>query len=294
MTHFVSLMVVPKDVMKKGESAVTAYIAERMEPYCEEYGVAPHVDKSKEDVEQEFGNFRKELEEDLKAGKEIAGYKKSLVDNGKVKDISIREWAKDWYGRELNEKGELMSTFNRDSFFDWYRVGGRWDGILTENEQSSENGFNFDGKHETVKNNSIPARILLQKAKASMERIRLYREGAGLIAKQLESDYPFKDFGFADIFREWELLKGQDEKVWHPIYDKIEKRLAQQIREFSFHDDSIFHLIIDLQGKVHAGQTFGWFGFSKKTKSEEEWMEEYLGVLEKAKDHFVVSLDCHV
>src|ERR1700728_3854541 len=28
-------------------------------------------------------------------------------------------------------------------FSDWYRIGGRWDGWITGNEQSSDNGFNF-------------------------------------------------------------------------------------------------------------------------------------------------------
>ena len=37
--------------------------------------------------------------------------------------------------------------------WDWYRIGGRWDGWITGNPQSSVYGFNFDKKHETVQNN---------------------------------------------------------------------------------------------------------------------------------------------
>jgi len=40
-----------------------------------------------------------------------------------------------------------MGYWNNDnSFWDWYRIGGRWDGILTDNVQDvqeSENGFNL-------------------------------------------------------------------------------------------------------------------------------------------------------
>lgn len=37
--------------------------------------------------------------------------------------------------------------------WDWYRIGGRWDGWITGNSQSSDYGFNFNKKHETIKNN---------------------------------------------------------------------------------------------------------------------------------------------
>ena len=37
--------------------------------------------------------------------------------------------------------------------WDWYHIGGRWDGWITDNPQSSDNGFNFGKEHETVENN---------------------------------------------------------------------------------------------------------------------------------------------
>lgn len=63
---------------------------------------------------------------------------------------------------DCNGSGIDMSTYNPQSKWDWYRVGGRFDGRITGNEQQSENGFNFDAKHETLANNSVPVSELLQ------------------------------------------------------------------------------------------------------------------------------------
>lgn len=61
-----------------------------------------------------------------------------------------------------NGTGTYRSTYNPQSQWDWYRVGGRFDGLITRNPQSSENGFNFDAKHETLANNSVPVTELLE------------------------------------------------------------------------------------------------------------------------------------
>lgn len=64
---------------------------------------------------------------------------------------------------KCNGTGTYMSTYNPKSEWDWYRIGGRWDGRLIGNPQDSENGFNFDSKHETISNNSLPLNELLQR-----------------------------------------------------------------------------------------------------------------------------------
>lgn len=55
--------------------------------------------------------------------------------------------------------GEL-TTYNPKSKWDWWRIGGRYDGYITANRQSSEDGFNFNARHETIKNNCRPVKEL--------------------------------------------------------------------------------------------------------------------------------------
>lgn len=60
-----------------------------------------------------------------------------------------------------NGKGAYRSEYNPDSKWDWYRIGGRFDGLVTDNPQESDNGFNFHPKHQTLVNNSVPVEYIL-------------------------------------------------------------------------------------------------------------------------------------
>ena len=54
----------------------------------------------------------------------------SIVDKGLfISYEDAWEEAKDW-GYEIDENENLLSTYNPDSKWDWYSVGGRWDGFL--------------------------------------------------------------------------------------------------------------------------------------------------------------------
>ena len=53
--------------------------------------------------------------------------------------------------------GKYMTTYNPDSKWDWWRVGGRWDGLISKEgkyRESDDKGFNFHPCHERIENNS--------------------------------------------------------------------------------------------------------------------------------------------
>jgi hypothetical protein len=52
---------------------------------------------------------------------------------------------------------------NPNARWDWYRIGGRWDGWITDNRQSSDNGFNFGKLHESLENNIATTETALDK-----------------------------------------------------------------------------------------------------------------------------------
>lgn len=62
-------------------------------------------------------------------------------------------------------KGMVSSTANPEGKWDWYRIGGRWDGAIQHRDpQSADGGFNFDKKHQMVTGNyrwisEMPAEI---------------------------------------------------------------------------------------------------------------------------------------
>jgi len=55
---------------------------------------------------------------------------------------------------ECAGKGTSRSTYNPKSKWDWWRVGGRWDGLLVGEVRRSDNGFNFGEEHTQLRHNS--------------------------------------------------------------------------------------------------------------------------------------------
>jgi len=52
--------------------------------------------------------------------------------------------------------GTEKQTHNPEGRWDWYRIGGRWDGVVKKVERPSEdNGFNFAPEHQQLEHNSI-------------------------------------------------------------------------------------------------------------------------------------------
>ncbi len=58
---------------------------------------------------------------------------------------------------ECSGTGTYETTYNPKSKWDWYRIGGRWDGEITGIErESADGGFNFADNHEQLQYNSAP------------------------------------------------------------------------------------------------------------------------------------------
>ena len=287
MTHFITGIIIPKEEINRAKE----YIESSMSPYSEELEVSPYIKETKEKIKADFEEFKKDLRKQIKENN-VPDYLNKYVEDGKVKKITIKDWAEGYYGNEMDEEGNMLTTWNEDSFWDWYRIGGRWDGILTDNEQSSENGFNFDDKHETIKNNSIKVSELLKKFKAKQKEIKELRKASKIISNDLIEEAFFGHLGFADIFREFfkttDLTKEQGD-----FYDNIKKRLGEQIKDYEFYNPYSLPKII-VEGQVFGGKDFGWFGTSTDTKEIKDWEKEFEKLLEKHKNDYIINLDCHV
>lgn len=63
---------------------------------------------------------------------------------------------------DCNGTGLRTTTYNLDSKWDWYEVGGRWDGeLFGEPRPSEDGGFNFEPGHDEIQHNSRPTYELL-------------------------------------------------------------------------------------------------------------------------------------
>lgn len=72
---------------------------------------------------------------------------------------------------ECECEGTGVVSENPEGYWDWYRIGGRYDGVVKGiNVLSDDNGFNCSKRHETLDYNTTPVADLLR----ALEEGRLF------------------------------------------------------------------------------------------------------------------------
>ena len=153
MSHFVVTAIVPKHIVDEAEVEgdefpITGFIEILMAPYCEHLEI-PHVNVM---GKRDLSRMRKWYKE-----------KEGLV------NPSLAELAKkDWHGTEQWVVGDTLayrSTYNPKSKWDWYVIGGRWDGAMRglEELEDADHGFHFDQKFRTIGRNMCPVSELIER-----------------------------------------------------------------------------------------------------------------------------------
>lgn len=86
-----------------------------LEPYCEGLEVEPYIYETKQEVLNKIEEFCQK-DDELKC---------------EYANLSDLEKITDWTGLEMfDEDGNPLTTYNPNSKWDWYEVGGRWSYIL--------------------------------------------------------------------------------------------------------------------------------------------------------------------
>lgn len=166
MSHFFTVVLVPSDTKN-----IERKVSKLLEPFNEELEV-PEYDHECyciNNIARRYGN--KIADETVNSIESLRNKYWAMPEDSRPE---WKEHISKWVTiQEKEEKGHPMfgkpnpeceeckgtglykSTYNPNSKWDWWRIGGRWDGIIKNNPQESENGFNFDSKHETLGNNMI-------------------------------------------------------------------------------------------------------------------------------------------
>lgn len=191
MSHFFAVVLVPKDTKD-----IEAKVEELMAPYNENEKVDEYDHKcwcvnseareagrlAAETMVRPFEDLRREFNSKLQARMKASGlsYEKDKEIYWDEQDRISKEL--DWPAHikaycdyeesatkahpmfdkpkadcdECNGTAFYKSTYNPASRWDWWVIGGRWDGVIQNNYRSSENGFNFGDEHHQLRYNAIP------------------------------------------------------------------------------------------------------------------------------------------
>ena len=179
MTHYFVIALVKKDQVEDAEEI----ISKRMQPYWEEREVRPYDHKcycinriaeadGYKTADKKYGDMT-HLRETYRKGLDD----KTIIDTDKswrfhiqkhldcVKEVSKKHpmfEKPDPNCEECKGSGTYKSTYNPDSKWDWYSLGGRWNGVIKKQPRNDEKGFNFNDEFRQLPENMQPVTQILK------------------------------------------------------------------------------------------------------------------------------------
>lgn len=179
----------------------------------------------------------------------------------------------------VDEEGNILSTYNPESKWDWYSIGGRWNGEL-KIKKSKVKAYGSETVDEALKGDIDWA------AMNSIEPEQ--RERAKRFWKYyvMEEPYPGTDdekreeFGFIMYRPEY--------------YLKRYKTIEGYLKSIS---TWCLRAVLDDDGEWHEVGEMGWFGCSSETADEDaKWEEEFYDRFIKPlpDDATLTVIDCHI
>lgn len=236
-------------------------VSELLAPYDENLEVESHVCKTKEEALAEIAKYENDYPE-----------YKTMTDEEKIED---------YFGiSDFDEDGNLMTTYNPDSKWDWYSIGGRFPGLLKATTGTHGDGSAFhinprvDGEFDSARVGDIDFSPDMD------EYNKAIRYWEVVVEKQ-----PLKANENPDHFTNW-YRDGYFEE-----YYRDKETYAKIMASFST------YAIVTPDGKWFEKGQMGWFGDSSETADEfVDWhlhyKERFLDTADP--DWTLTIVDCHI
>jgi len=163
------------------------------------------------------------------------------------------------YGEYLDKDGNLITTYNSNSKWDWWVVGGRWSGCL-----KLKSGGEADIAQ--IKDVDFNENMDIEALKKNEEIVNAYNK---LITE-------------GDSFYKLEYLQK--------LYPNIESYIISRNAFTTF-------AVVDVDGVWHEKGEMGWFGCSSATPEDAiNWNASYYDTFIKNldKDWYITIVDCHI
>lgn len=258
-------------------------------PYDENIDVAPYICKTKNQIIEEgrkcIINLRKDMKDYADNPDEyLKNYRAYWLESEFVNPPKLSQPAKDtiacekmtdeeiyqkciYEDTDYDSEGNELSTYNPNSKWDWYEIGGRWSNGIKKTD-----GSNCDSCYV-----------------------------ADMLIGRNEDTYK-KAIRFWEVVVEEKPLKDGEDisnfKSWYKKEYYMERYLSKEIYADSVSKENNFYAIVTPDGVWHEPGRMGWFGTSlAEYEDERKWdtnyfkdyIEPYLD-----HDHTITIVDCHI
>lgn len=234
----------------------------QLEPYDENREVAPYKKYlDDKDVERMIDYYRRN--EGLKVDRRKKDWQEKLV--AKMED---------WTGCEggYDEDGIFYwSTYNPDSKWDWYSIGGRWRGFFRL-KKGKKGNVGQPGVFQL--GTEAPEGVADQARKGDIDWKAMTKESI----EAAESA--------------WDKIKEKKEDPFCWGHEKCTSK-EDYVKEHAMHDISTFAVVKD--GRWYEKGRMGWWAIVTDAMDEEEWQKQWSDmVMNLPDDTQLTVVDCHI
>lgn len=265
-------------------------IGEMLAPYSENMEVEPYVDETKEAIINSAKERKERVLQRKEKGEELDKYDIEYLNANTDEELYKLQIYED---ESYDKNGNHLTTYNPNSKWDWYEIGGRWNKILLVKEEVKdiEEGTPSWGNLDSIN----------KKAPEGFKWVT----GAKIKDIEFEKAIEFNNT-YNKSIRFWELyVEGQEpqneeekEMIKWEIYKKEYYIERYETKENYAKINSIFTTwaLLDEKGWHEQGE-MGWFAMANDTKdSELLFIEKFTETIQKPEnqDKYLVIVDCHI
>lgn len=257
----------------------TKSVEELLAPYDENIEVEPYINRTKEQMVEQAKKQAKQILEKLESGEyklaNLKAWHEKYLAAKTDEDFYLLERYDDY---DYDEDGNELTTYNPDSKWDWYSIGGRFPGRLKATEGKHGEGSAF---HDNPR-----------------------RKGEYDIARICDIDFSPDQQAYNDAIRWWEVCIEDA-----PLRDGEEKPHIFWKKEYyidRYHDKETYakvssmfspYACITPDGEWHAPGEMGWFGCSNETHEDAlDWDLHFVErFIDTADPNWTITMvDCHI
>ena len=263
-------------------------IGEMLAPYSENMEVEPYVDETKEAIINSAKERKERVLQRKEKGEELDKYDIEYLNANTDEELYKLQIYED---ESYDKNGNHLTTYNPNSKWDWYEIGGRWNKILLVKEEVKdiEEGTPSWGNLDSIN----------KKAPEGFKWVT----GAKIKDIEFEKAIEFNNT-YNKSIRFWELYgqepQNEEEKemIKWEIYKKEYYIERYETKENYAKINSIFTTwaLLDEKGWHEKGE-MGWFAIANDTKdSELLFIEKFTETIQKPEnqDKYLVIVDCHI
>lgn len=236
-------------------------VEELLAPYDENLEVESYVSRTKEEALEKIAQYEDQHPE-----------YKTMTDEEKIRD---------WFGYEdFDEDGNPLTTYNPDSKWDWYSIGGRFPGRLKAKNGAHGEGSAFhanpriDGEFDSARVGDIDFSMDMDEYNKAIRYWEVVVEKQPLREDENKDDFPnwYRDGYYEEYYRDKE------------TYAKICASCST-------------YAVLTPDGVWHSKGDMGWFGASFETADESlDWdlhyKERFIDTADP--DWTLTIVDCHI